>query len=120
MKGFSIFILLLLSASCGKDPFTMTKQLSQAANSLNSSQNSSPKDCSCPMTYAPVCGENGVTYSNSCASNCVGVKIKRSGNCDCTKSSEVCINSKETQPNECEALAKGLSYTYGACGSVPL
>ena len=29
--------------------------------------------CICPMIYAPVCGCDGVMYSNSCMANCQGV-----------------------------------------------
>jgi len=32
------------------------------------------KECLCTDIYAPVCGENGVTYVNSCAAECDDIK----------------------------------------------
>jgi hypothetical protein len=37
--------------------------------------------CICPAIYAPVCGANGVTYSNSCDAQCVGASIAHQGAC---------------------------------------
>jgi heat shock protein HslJ len=38
------------------------------------------EDCVCITLYDPVCGCNGVTYSNSCAAACVGVSATK-GEC---------------------------------------
>uniref|UniRef100_A0A7R9W559 Kazal-like domain-containing protein n=1 Tax=Pseudictyota dubia TaxID=2749911 RepID=A0A7R9W559_9STRA len=32
--------------------------------------------CSCPMVYEPVCGDDGSEYKNSCFAQCEGVKYK--------------------------------------------
>lgn len=35
----------------------------------------------CVALYAPVCGENGMTYSNACVASCSGVKNFIAGTC---------------------------------------
>ena len=39
------------------------------------------EDCVCPAIDAPVCGEDGVTYGNSCLAACEGVAVAQDGPC---------------------------------------
>lgn len=60
---------------CHLDPITIT--LPDCANSCQGS----PQNISCTDVYEPVCGCNGVTYSNSCYAQRAGVQSIVSGPC---------------------------------------
>lgn len=95
--------------------------------------------CVCPALYAPVCGSNGRTYSNSCEARCANVQVVAKAACEdadsvgstvqpTTASTDakgcacptalkpVCTTTGVTRSNECLAACKGEKIAYsGAC-----
>ena len=66
--------------------------------------------CVCAAIYEPVCGVNGVTYSNACRASCAEVSVATAGECETT----------EGGPTVCAAIyepvcgANGVTYS-NAC-----
>ncbi len=68
-KQIAIALLLLL-------PFQ-----SNADTQKNKSVRAPNPHCMCTQEYAPVCGENGMTYGNKCKAHCADVKVVSIGHC---------------------------------------
>lgn len=64
----------------------------------------------CPSVYSPVCGSNGITYTNKCEANLANANIACEGKCPCT------VPGKQTCENSCGTTSStGSCYCDTAC-----
>ena len=87
-----------------------------------------PNPCNCPAVIDPVCGADGIDYTNACAAACAGVSIRHAGFCtangpsSCTcpaVSDPVCGADGHTYDNACQAsCAATMIAQAGACETV--
>eukprot|EP00494_Astrolonche_serrata_P034009 UN34278 len=82
-----------------------------------------PVPCVCPLIYAPVCGVDGETYSNSCEAGCNEIEIASEGECEkvCLCPfifAPVCGADGNTYDNSCIADCHEIEIeSMGACPS---
>lgn len=116
------------SNSCQANCARVNIAYSGACLTLGSgNQGGNQNTCNCPLTNSPVCGNNNVTYTNSCFATCAGVNIAYNGscrlgtgspgNCNCTAIYQpVCGTNNQNYSSPCQANCAGVNVAYyGQC-----
>lgn len=76
MFGWIFFIaLFLFLAGCGKD---------QTTENTEETDSTLDPETGCDLEYAPICGEDGLTYQNTCFSSLRNVAAVHTGVCEYT------------------------------------
>ncbi len=95
-------------AVCHNVPFT-AGECTSTTTTTTPSTTTTPLACAlaCGVTYAPVCGVNGVTYNNACRAVCNNVTFT-AGECTTTTSTTTSTTTTTTRtPSVCESNVSG-------------